>query len=233
MFSSVLFSVVTVLLLGCPFFLFERRFAARPVVYRKVLARDFGAYMVGALLSIGSGATLKFLVAEFHVAELLQLVPPVPTWARIPLAVVGVDFGLYWMHRLIHTAALWRLHRWHHVPRQMYWLAGMRTINGRQIAESDQGPVIDLSQVASTQSGGNPWAIDPDGFRAGWSKVLVMDPNYAQSGNGFVLWFWASPNAFTSPLPFLTDPDGTPAQWVQHQVCVDGNVVNKWFWGTP
>jgi len=113
------------------------------------------------------------------------------------------------------------------------WLAGMRTINGRQIAESDQGPVIDLSQVASTQSGGNPWAIDPDGFRAGWSKVLVMDPNYAQSGNGFVLWFWASPNAFTSPLPFLTDPDGTPAQWVQHQVCVDGNVVNKWFWGTP
>jgi sterol desaturase/sphingolipid hydroxylase (fatty acid hydroxylase superfamily) len=125
--------VVLVLLLGCPFFFFERRFGARPVVYRKVLPRDLGAYLVGAFLSIGSAVVLNFLVVQLNVGEWLRLVPVLPPWASIPLAILGVDFGLYWMHRLIHTAPLWRLHRWHHVPRHMYWLAGMRTSMLQQV----------------------------------------------------------------------------------------------------
>ena len=65
------------------------------------------------------------------------------------------------------------------------WLGGMRTINGKSIAESDQGPVIDLSQISATQS-----------FE-----------------------------------PWMTDPNGNAAGWVQHDVCVSGVVVSKWFWG--
>jgi sterol desaturase/sphingolipid hydroxylase (fatty acid hydroxylase superfamily) len=132
-FSSTLRSVVLVLILGCPFFVFEWRFGARRVVYRKALARDLGAYLVAALVSLGAAPILNFLLVQFRVGEWLSLVPVLPLWAGIPLAVVGTDFGLYWMHRLIHTAPLWRLHRWHHVPRQMYWLAGMRTSMLQQV----------------------------------------------------------------------------------------------------
>ena len=182
--SRTLFSVVMVLLVGCPFFLFERRFAARPVVYRKVLARDFGAYLVGALLSIGAAAMLNFLIVEFHVAELLQLVPPVPPWTRIPLAVVGIDFGLYWMHRLIHTAALWRLHRWHHVPRQMYWLAGMRTSMLQQVLYGTLPWMLVAFNVAPGFVGvyglfatvTNHWMHANLRFRARWLEAFLVTP---------------------------------------------------------
>lgn len=66
------------------------------------------------------------------------------------------------------------------------WLLGVRTINGRPVRESDQGPVIDLSVANMTQAGAQPW---------------------------------------------MTTPDGQPAGWVQHDVCVNGQVVSKWFWG--
>jgi|SRR5215510_2492336 len=68
------------------------------------------------------------------------------------------------------------------------WLAGIRTINGKPVRESDQGPIIDLSQVNQTQNPASPWANDPNGVQAGW---------------------------------------------IQHDVCVSGSVVKKWFWGTP
>jgi|SRR6516164_376714 hypothetical protein len=71
------------------------------------------------------------------------------------------------------------------------WLLKIRTINGKPISESDQGPIIDLSPVNSTQA-----------------------PQ-------------------TGPEPWLTDPNGVAAGWIQHDVCVNGNVVSKWFWGTP
>jgi hypothetical protein len=113
------------------------------------------------------------------------------------------------------------------------WLAGVRAINGKNVRESDQGPVFDLSQTNNTQSPGSPWANDPDGNQAGWQKILYIDPSYSTSGLGYLVWAWTGPNLLQNQLSWLTDPTGTPAQWVQHQVCVNNQVVNKWFWGTP
>lgn len=112
------------------------------------------------------------------------------------------------------------------------WLLGVRTINGKVISESDQGPVIDLSPVNSTQAS-DPTAIDPDGNQAGWQKVLFIDPNYTASGLGYLVWAWSGPALLQNQLSWLTDPNGVKAQWVQHDVCVGGQVVSKWFWGTP
>jgi sterol desaturase/sphingolipid hydroxylase (fatty acid hydroxylase superfamily) len=39
---------------------------------------------------------------------------------------IAEDFGLYWVHRLMHTRAVWPVHRWHHSPTSLYWLAGIR-----------------------------------------------------------------------------------------------------------
>jgi sterol desaturase/sphingolipid hydroxylase (fatty acid hydroxylase superfamily) len=182
--SNTLRSVVIVLLLGCPFILFERRFGARPVAYRKALPRDFGAYLVGALVSIASGAMLSFLLAELHVFELLRLVPPVPQWAGIPLAVVGIDFALYWLHRSLHTSALWRTHRWHHVPRQMYWLAGMRTSMLQQVLYGTLPLVLFAFNVAPAfiavyglfATATNHWMHANLRFRSRWLEAFLVTP---------------------------------------------------------
>jgi sterol desaturase/sphingolipid hydroxylase (fatty acid hydroxylase superfamily) len=54
------------------------------------------------------------------------------TMARCPILVVAlishmaIDFALYWSHRLNHSRWLWHTHAFHHSPRNLYWLAGVR-----------------------------------------------------------------------------------------------------------
>jgi sterol desaturase/sphingolipid hydroxylase (fatty acid hydroxylase superfamily) len=125
MLASVVLQVLVVLCLGIPFFLFERRFAAHFLSYRRVLARDAGALVLVSLLGIPTSTAIG--IVESHLPFLTPARPPLfPPWASIPLAIVISDLAMYWTHRLIHTRALWPVHRWHHSPRYMYWLAGGR-----------------------------------------------------------------------------------------------------------
>jgi sterol desaturase/sphingolipid hydroxylase (fatty acid hydroxylase superfamily) len=124
MLASIVLQVVVFLFLGAPFFLFERRFAARVLPYRKVLARDTGALILVSLLSIPTSRAIGFV--ESHLAIFGPRAPLLPAWATIPLAILLSDFAMYWTHRLIHTRMMWPVHRWHHAPRHMYWLAGGR-----------------------------------------------------------------------------------------------------------
>ena len=51
-----------------------------------------------------------------------------PTWARITLAILAVDFFIYWIHRGQHRFdTLWRTHAWHHSIEELYWFSGFRT----------------------------------------------------------------------------------------------------------
>jgi len=51
-----------------------------------------------------------------------------PLAVRIGLAILVVDFIIYWLHRAQHRfAILWRTHAWHHSPEHLYWLSGFRT----------------------------------------------------------------------------------------------------------
>jgi hypothetical protein len=106
------------------------------------------------------------------------------------------------------------------------WLAGVRSINGKVIAESDQGPVIDLSQVNSTQSGPTPWANDPDGNQAGWLKVLVLNPDQTAPPTlrAWEQWVWTSNSLLTTGLPWGADPNGAVAHWLMG--------ANGGVWGT-
>src|SRR6185503_16487201 len=56
-----------------------------------------------------------------------------PLPARLILYYVLGDLGLYLMHRLMHTAHVWRVHRWHHSPRHLYWLSGVRATVPHQV----------------------------------------------------------------------------------------------------
>jgi hypothetical protein len=113
------------------------------------------------------------------------------------------------------------------------WLLGMRTSNGPPITESDQGPIINLSQGPAAQApgGDQPWLTAPNGEAAQWSQVTVLDKANAQV---YDLWAWTSKTHMNiNNALWLKDPNGVAAQWVQHDVCVGGSVVSKWFWGTP
>jgi sterol desaturase/sphingolipid hydroxylase (fatty acid hydroxylase superfamily) len=125
MLISILRQVLLGLSLGAPFSLLERKFAAHALVYRRVIPRDLGAYLLVTFLSIPGNAVVGALLSCFPAIAALRA-PSLPLWASVPLAVVGSDFVVYWAHRLIHTRPLWRVHRWHHAPRHMYWLAGSR-----------------------------------------------------------------------------------------------------------
>jgi sterol desaturase/sphingolipid hydroxylase (fatty acid hydroxylase superfamily) len=102
----------------------ERRQPAHQVRYREVFARDLAALTVFGL-AVTPGAELInrwFAIRPTFPAPLMQL----PLALRFFFYVVIADFGYYWVHRLMHTALLWRVHKWHHSPNYMYWLVGVR-----------------------------------------------------------------------------------------------------------
>ncbi len=50
-----------------------------------------------------------------------------PLWAELSLALVVLEFGQYWWHRIMHTHPLfWRLHATHHSAPRIYWLNAAR-----------------------------------------------------------------------------------------------------------
>src|ERR1700722_513057 len=50
-----------------------------------------------------------------------------PLALRFLLYLILADLGAYWVHRLLHTAPLWRTHKWHQAPTELYWLSGVRS----------------------------------------------------------------------------------------------------------
>lgn len=106
------------------------------------------------------------------------------------------------------------------IVKKLNWLMGMRSINGKPITESDQGPVFDLSPV-NTSQGAQPWLTDPAGNRAGWSKVKVFDPTGLMF---FDVYAWTGALLAQEDAPWLFDPSNKQAGWI---VCPDNS-----FWGT-
>ena len=82
---------------------------------------------VNKLCKVILGATFVQSVPEFLTTSVAGL-QSLPSWIRICLAIVVVDFLIYWIHRAQHRSeVLWRTHAWHHSIEQLYWLSGFRT----------------------------------------------------------------------------------------------------------
>lgn len=57
----------------------------------------------------------------------LKVLAALPSTVKILLALVLLDFSLYWIHRAQHTFdALWPTHVWHHTIHHLYWLSMFR-----------------------------------------------------------------------------------------------------------
>lgn len=100
-----------------------RRVAAAPEVRWDLFAvfcGSFFALVVDAFLAI-PGEWLYAALDAWH-ATVSQLSP----WAVLLLYLIVADFGLYWAHRLLHTRPLWPTHAFHHSPRHVNVIAGLR-----------------------------------------------------------------------------------------------------------
>lgn len=98
---------------------------ARPLDYRAVIKNDLIALAIYGLLFLPAAIYLSNVLVKpdyFIFRDLLAL----PLVVRLVLYYVLADLGLYLLHRLMHSRYVWRIHRWHHSPRYMYWLAGIR-----------------------------------------------------------------------------------------------------------
>lgn len=121
--SQNLVAVIAFLSLGSIYTVMEAIFPTRLINYRRVLLYDLGALVLYVVFfELAVAATDRIPVPDYVPAEVLEL--PLPL--KVFLFYLLEDFGLYWVHRLMHTKYVWRVHKWHHSPTYMYWLAGVR-----------------------------------------------------------------------------------------------------------
>ena len=67
-------------------------------------------------------------VAPPVVVEAVARLQALPSGIKIALAILLVDFIIYWIHRAQHHfGPLWRTHVWHHSIEHLYWFSGFRT----------------------------------------------------------------------------------------------------------
>jgi sterol desaturase/sphingolipid hydroxylase (fatty acid hydroxylase superfamily) len=121
--DSTLFPFFVFWCAGLLAFAAEWLFPARPVPYRSVFPRDLVALgMYSAFFTLAVRLTDRIPVPNYVPASILAM----PTLFKLILFFIVEDLGLYWVHRLMHTNYVWRIHKWHHRPTYLYWLAGIR-----------------------------------------------------------------------------------------------------------
>ena len=182
---------------------------ARALSYRTVALKDTIALVAYINVIVPVAGYLNHLVHGHpsYSAALSELSLPL----RFVVYLVAADFGHYWIHRLVHTRYLWRVHKWHHSPTYMYWLGGVRATVPQQflvnipyiLAYPLLLPVpwwmaIGLGAFFAAQ---NDWMHMNCTWRSRWLEWLVVTPRYhhihhsadpqhyeANMGNMFTIW---------------------------------------------
>lgn len=163
----------------------EYLFPAREVRYRSVLLRDIIAlcvYNLSFLLVVP--LTDRIPIPNYVPAGLLGM----SIVYKLVLFYIVEDFGLYWVHRLMHTKYFWRTHKWHHYPEYMYWLAGIRTsiphiilfnltyVAAKPLLANVPGWIFPL--IAFEHIARNTWMHMNVSWKSTWLEYLIVTPRY-------------------------------------------------------
>lgn len=92
---------------------------------------DFGAVFFTLLCTILYGLTfggpaVRYLANVPAIAEWHALVLTWPWTLMVAINFVLADFANYWAHRFLHSKVLWDHHAWHHAPKHLWWVSGLR-----------------------------------------------------------------------------------------------------------
>lgn len=203
----------------------ERVRPAHAVAYRDVIGRDIVAFVV-YIGAVTPGA-LWFSGRVDAALGLAQHLVGWPLAVRIAGFYLLADLGSYLLHRLMHTRALWRIHRWHHAPSYLYWFAGVRATLPQQF-------LFNLPVVAAWPLLGdvpawlpmvfaiegiarNDWMHVNVTWRSRWLEWILVTPRYhhihhsrdheGNYGSLFTIWdrlfgTRIDPDSITAPLRF-------------------------------
>lgn len=213
---------------------------ARKVAYRSVMWNDFGAYMTQVMLVFPVALYLTRFIPEY--LPFPSIIGGLPFAVRFGLYLVISDFGRYWLHRLQHTRYLWQIHKWHHAPTYMYWLAGSRSTLQQQfvsnipftlaapflfIPPSWMALVLSVFGILM-----NDWMHMNVNWRTGWLEWLFVTPRFhnihhsdnpkhykANLGGLFTIWdrlfgTYMDPESIDSELHFGIGEKGNPVRLV-------------------
>jgi sterol desaturase/sphingolipid hydroxylase (fatty acid hydroxylase superfamily) len=131
MFDPRDFEVGSFFLLVLGFECWERLRPARKVDRLADLKIDLFSFALAVLMNRLSRRTVDTVIDAISpgfVLSGLDYLRSLPSAMKIGLALLLVDFTIYWIHRAQHRFdVMWRTHKWHHSVEHMYWFAGFRT----------------------------------------------------------------------------------------------------------
>ncbi len=173
---------------GVLFTVVELTRPARRLRYRKSLLRDIAAALVYQFGVTTAANYICSPAGEFAKSHLSASVAALWLAPRVVVFYLAADLGSYWMHRLMHTHRLWRVHRWHHSPEQLYWLAGTRASIPQQVLFNL--PTIAALPILAGAPGWLVVAILIEGmfrnnwmhanltWRSNWLELIFVTPRY-------------------------------------------------------
>ena len=164
----------------------EKLRPARPNSYWPKIGNDLASVATYTWIIFPLAIYLtRYVPGRHHYPFSLAALP----WpVRVGIYLVIADFGYYWIHRLMHTRYVWRVHMWHHSPRYLYWLAGMRASLPQEylveipyvLAAPLIGPVEWWVYVAIATHVGfkNDWQHMNVAWRSSWLEWIFVTPRY-------------------------------------------------------
>jgi len=158
----------------------------RKVSYLKVILYDVTVFTVFQHVIVPAAGYIDgWIAVRPHLPDtILQM----PLLLRLLCYFLIADFGHYWIHRFMHQKYVWRIHKWHHAPTYMYWLAGSRATIPQQVlvnlpytfAYSFLDPSPWWLGLAIGMFGGlqNDWMHLNVTWRSNWLEWFVVTPRY-------------------------------------------------------
>jgi sterol desaturase/sphingolipid hydroxylase (fatty acid hydroxylase superfamily) len=164
----------------------EKIWPARPHTYWPGMWRDLASVAAYSWIIFPLAVYLnQFVLGRVSYAFSMAAVP-IPL--RVALYLAVADLGYYWVHRLMHTRHVWRVHMWHHSPPKLYWLAGMRATLPQEfvvnipyfLAYPLLGPSPGWVFLAISFHVGfkNDWQHMNVIWRSSWLEWLFVTPRY-------------------------------------------------------
>ena len=182
--NDALFPYLLFWITGLLFFAIELIRPARPLQYRSVFLKDLvalGMYDIFFLVAVN-------LTDRIPIPNYASAILELPLFVKLILFYLVEDFGLYWVHRVMHTGPVWRVHKWHHSPKYMYWLAGYRTTLPHNILFNlsfvvalpilHSAPSWILLAVGVEHMFRNNWMHMNVVWRSGWLEWIIVTPRY-------------------------------------------------------
>ena len=165
---------------------------ARTVDKFAELKLDVLSFVLAVIMARVSRRTVDELIASVSPDFVLNSLEAVRAWpgaVKIAVALVVVDFTIYWIHRAQHRYEfMWRTHKWHHSIREMYWFSGFRTSFAHSFIYNIPQTIIpiQLLHLSPLQTGLaysiglfiQFWEHTNVRVNIGWLKHIFITPQY-------------------------------------------------------